>query len=56
MRASFPPNVNQITVTGDPVELSFPADAAHPASAYQIFVSFQLTPDELAMNRARSQR
>ncbi len=56
IRASFPPNVNQITVTGDPVAMSFPADAAHPASAYQIFVSFQLTPDELAMNRGRGPR
>jgi hypothetical protein len=56
MRASFPPNVNQITVTGDPVQMSFPADAAHPASAYQIFVSFQLTPDQLAMNRGRGRR
>lgn len=56
MRASFPRNVNQITVTGDPVEMSIPADDAHPASAYQIFVSFQLTPEELATNRDRGQR
>jgi hypothetical protein len=54
--ASFPPNVNQITLTGDPVELSIPANETHPASAYQIYVSFQLTPDELAVNRARGQR
>jgi hypothetical protein len=55
-RASFPENVNQITLTSDPVEMSLPADAAHPASVYQIFVSFQLTPEELATNRGRGQR
>lgn len=52
-RAVFPPNVDQISLTSDPIELSIPATTAHPASAYQIFVSFQLTPDELAANRGR---
>lgn len=54
--ASFPRNVSQITVTGDPVAMSFPADDARPASAYQILVSFQLTPDELEINRGRGKR
>lgn len=49
--ASFPPNVDQVTATGEPIDLDFPVSATRPASDYTIYVSFRLTPAELATNR-----
>ncbi len=49
--ATFPPNVDQVSVTADPVDLDFPVSADLPASAYTIYVSFRLTQAELATNR-----
>jgi hypothetical protein len=49
--AVFPPNVDQVSVTADPVQLDFPVTAERAASAYTIYVSFRLTPAELAANR-----
>lgn len=56
LRASFPPNVERMSVTSDQVDMVFPVSAEVPASAYQIFVGFQLTPDELQRNRSRGPR
>lgn len=53
--ATFPPNVDQVNVAGDTVDLSFPVSPDRPASDYTIYVSFRLTQAELAANR-RAQR
>lgn len=49
--AAFPPNVDQVNVSGEAVELSFPVAPNRAASDYTIYVSFRLTPEELARNR-----
>jgi hypothetical protein len=52
LAASFPSNVNRTTVKGDAIELLLPVSKTKTAAAYQIFVGFRLSPDELAYNRA----
>lgn len=49
---SFPSNVDRVSVTGDEIELQVPVTAERTASAYTIYVSFRLTPEELAYNRS----
>lgn len=51
LHAVFPPNLERVTLTSDPVNMVFPDTNAAPASSYQIFVGFQLTPAELDYNR-----
>lgn len=53
---TFPPNTYAIHVTGKPINLMIPITKAKSAAAYQIYVGFRLTPDELATNRARGPR
>ncbi len=52
IRTTFPSNVDQMNVTDADIPLVFPVTAQKSAAAYTIFVSFQLTPQELAYNRA----
>ena len=54
MAANFPPNIDQVQATGDSIDLLLPITRQKTAAAYQIFVGFRLTPDELAANRART--
>jgi hypothetical protein len=54
--ATFPANVDTITVTGDEITLNFPVSPDRSAAAYKILVGFNLTPAELAYNRARGPR
>jgi hypothetical protein len=49
--ATFPPNVDQVNVTGDTIDLDFPVSPDRQASDYTIYVSFRLTQAELAANR-----
>lgn len=56
MHAVFPANVERVNLTSDPIALAFPDSAAAPASSYQVFVGFQLTPAELQYNRNRGPR
>ncbi|KAA5613687.1 hypothetical protein [Rhodovastum atsumiense] len=51
MRAQFPPNTDRMDQVSPEVSLIFPVSAEKSAAAYQIWVSFQLTPEELAYNR-----
>lgn len=51
VKAEFPPNSDRISVGSPPVELTFPVTREKSAAAYRIWVSFQLTPEELARNR-----
>jgi hypothetical protein len=51
VRGTFPPNVDRTGVMGQDVVLNLPITETKNATAYRIFVSFALTPDELATNR-----
>jgi len=55
-RATFAPNTARAVVDGQTARLTFPVGTDRPASAHTIRLSFQLTPDELALNRARGPR
>jgi hypothetical protein len=48
----FAPNDDYASVHGDDIELLLPVSKTKSAAAYQIYVGFRLTPDELAYNRA----
>ena len=50
--ATFPANVDKISVAGEELELRFPAGGK--AAGYKIYVSLQLNEDELAYNRRRT--
>jgi hypothetical protein len=47
----FPPNVDQITWNSDGVRMVFPVSATKSAAVYTVLAGFQLTADELAVNR-----
>jgi hypothetical protein len=51
----FPPNVEQVTAKGEDIELLLPVSKDKTAAAYQLYVGFRLTPDQLAYNRQSSQ-
>lgn len=51
LQGEFPANVDIVQVAGDELELRFPASAGQEASRYRIYVSLQLTPEELEYNR-----
>jgi len=53
INAAFPPNVDSMSVPGDEVFLVFPASQNGSAADYTIYVSFRLTPEELAYNRRK---
>jgi hypothetical protein len=50
---SFPPNVDRVGIEGEEITLKFPVTPKKPASDYQIYVGYRLTPDELATNRQK---
>ena len=49
---TFPPGVDRLAVTGRPLVFEVPLPASGSAAAYQVLAGFQLTPAELAYNRA----
>jgi hypothetical protein len=51
VRASFPPNVDRLTMSSPPIELSLPVSRTVTGASYGIVVGFQLTPEEIAANR-----
>jgi hypothetical protein len=53
---TFPENVDRVRVTSDEIPLIFPVPPGTSGAAYHIYVGFQLTPDELALNRQRGPR
>ena len=55
-RIDFPANTDRLNLTTSEISLLFPFTKEKSAAAYKITVSFQLTPDELARNRARAPR
>ncbi len=50
----FPNNIDRVSVSGEPIELSLPVTPQRSAAAYQIVVGLRLTPEELAYNRRHS--
>jgi hypothetical protein len=55
-RVTFPPNGPRGQAVGQPVLLSMPLTDGRRAADYVVRISFQLTPEELALNRARGAR
>lgn len=55
-RVSFGRNETRIAGSSAPVALSLPVGEARRAQDYRILVSFELTPEELALNRRRGPR
>lgn len=53
LHVNFPANTDQVHVTGAPVTLTLPTPKGVSGAAYQVLVGFQLSPAELAENRAR---
>ena len=51
LRATFPPNSDELRADSDELALAFPVTKAHPAAAYTIYVGFRLTPEQLQQNR-----
>jgi hypothetical protein len=48
---TFPSNVDRVTITSPTIDMSLPISATKSGAAYGIIAGFQLTPDELAVNR-----
>jgi hypothetical protein len=56
IRAEFPANTDRLRLSSDEVHLTLPITRERSGASYDMLVGFQLTPDELATNRGRSQR
>lgn len=52
LRLVFPPNTDQLDIASNPITLKLPTSPQVSAAAYTVWVSFQLTPGEMAENRA----
>ena len=50
----FPPNVDRLTITSPEIDLNLPVSAKKSGAVYGVITGFQLTPDELAVNRHAS--
>lgn len=53
-KITFPGNVDRTSVVSDPVTLLLPVSREKSAAAYTVWVSLQLTPDELTYNRTHA--
>jgi hypothetical protein len=53
LQANFPPNMDRLRLTSSPIMLNLPVGKGKPGSTYQVWIGFQLTPQELALNRER---
>ena len=56
VRVGFPANVGRATANGRPAQITLPLEEGKRATDYTIRISFQLTPEELALNRSRRAR
>jgi len=52
--ANFPSNADNVSVKTDPITFDLPVSRHRPSSSYRIEVGFQLTPEQMAYNRAHS--
>jgi hypothetical protein len=51
VHVAFPPNVDRLFVSSGDIDLALPVSPAKSGAAYGIIAGFQLSPDELAVNR-----
>lgn len=49
--AQFPDNIDQITLKSDKILLKIPATPDRQPDGYELFIGFQLSPEQLAFNR-----
>jgi hypothetical protein len=56
MRATFPSNVEKVRLASDPIDLVLPVSRDKSGVVYAVTAGFQLTPEELARNRAHGVR
>lgn len=56
MNGQFATNATRANVSSQPVEISFPVGAGRRVQDYRVLVGFQLTEEELAVNRRRGPR
>lgn len=56
LRVEFPANADRIHLEGERLELALPTPPGKSGASYQVLVGFQLTPEDLAFNRARGPR
>jgi hypothetical protein len=47
-RVAFPPNLDKVWLTSDPVFMRLPVSVGASGAAYTVWVGFQLTPAEMA--------
>jgi hypothetical protein len=52
VRVVFPPNVDRLTMSSPDITLNMPVSATRTGASYGIIAGFQLSPEELAANRA----
>ncbi len=55
VHATFPPNVDRLNITSDDIEMKIPVSDKITGASYGLIAGFQLTPAELAENRAARQ-
>ncbi len=53
LAAAFPPNDDHALFSGDKVDMLLPITPTKSAAAYQIYVGFRLSPQDLSTNRQR---
>ena len=53
LAVEFPANMQRARMQGEEIRLTIPVTAERPASANRVYVGFQLTEQELALNRSR---
>lgn len=53
LAVEFPANTQRARMRGEEVRLTLPVSATQDPAAYRVFVGFQLTESELALNRSR---
>jgi hypothetical protein len=51
VHVAFPPNVDRMSITSPDIDLDLPVSASKTGAAYEVITGFQLTPDELEVNR-----
>jgi len=56
VRVTFPPNVDRITITSKPIDLTLPVNEGVNGASYRVIAGFQLTPEEMQLNKQSTGR
>lgn len=54
LHGEFPSNVDRLTLASPEVDMTLPVSQTKSGAAYTVLAGFQLTPEQLAANRARA--